>query len=524
MTGSVPAVLRARARSRRCSDDGFIFLQHGQRESGRLSWGDLDRRATLLASLLLRRVAAGDRVLVLLPAGLDYVVALFACWYAGVTAVPLYPPGFLLTASRLRSVIDDCGPSIAITATELLPDLRRLTGGQHVAALTIDEVAETGLAEPPRDLPAGTLALLQYTSGSTGTPRGVRISHANLVANSDALVAKLALSPDDRGLSWLPPYHDMGLIGSIVVPAYVGFTAIHMSPVAYARDPLRWPRGISAHRVTVSGGPDFAYAQCARLAARRPVSGLDLTSWRAAYIGSDTIHRETLDAFAEAFRPAGFRPSAYYATYGLAEFTLMATGAFVAPDGAVGCGAAPPGHRVLIVDAESRRPLPDGQVGEIWLAGPSRAEGYWSQPAESPFEACTAGGDGPFLRTGDLGRVVEGELHVVGRIKDVIVVRGRKHWPDDVERCVQRATSGAAAAFAVDDAMVVVAEVGRGFAWEAAEPARTDVRRALAREGFPEPAAIHLVPRGSLPRTSSGKLRRSECRELWGRSEPADGA
>jgi len=538
---SIAAVIRDQAQ-RRADEYVFRFCdppEDGAPGDARLTFAQLDAQAAAFAAALRDHAEPGDRVLLLCAPGATYVVALLGCLYAGMIAVPAYPPLAAGAGDRLLRLLADAEPAIVLTTASLAA----LYASSGLDALVEDSGAVNLIAdrlEPPgrevrHDAAPGDVAVLQYTSGSTGTPRGVVLTHANLLANVAAMLQRIGgVSAEDRGISWLPPYHDMGLIGGIFMPLVAGAETTLLSPLSFLRDPLAWLEAIAAHRGTVSGGPNFAYELCVRKATPERVAGLDLASWRVAVNGAEPVSPRTLARFAETFAPAGFRASAFAPAYGLAEATLMVSAAVPArPVGAgtagssrdVALGTPVDGTAVTIVDPERRVPVPDGEIGEIWLRGPGVAAGYWNDPAASAsvFGAVLADdAAGAFLRTGDLGFLRAGELHVAGRLKDVIIVRGQNHYPQDVEETACRADPrlrpGCAAAIQLedDDARVVLVLECRAAAGaaEAAEIAER-VRRAVAREHGISPAEVVLIAVGTSRKTSSGKIRRAATREAY---------
>ena len=404
-----------------------------------------------------------------------------------------------------------------------------------------------------QDIEDDSPAVLQYTSGSTGTPRGVLLSHRNVLSSAAAMCREDV--PDAVGVSWLPPHHDFGLIGGMLLPVYAGRETIFMPSAAFVQRPLRWLAAISRYRGTTSGAPNFAYELCSRKVRPQELDGLDLSSWRVAVVGAEQVRSGALAEFAAKFAPAGFRPEAFLPAYGLAEAVLNVTSgrwfdlrvercfsrkllaegrvrpaADNAPDAwrLVGCGRAWSGQRVEIVDPSTLRRSPADAVGEIWVQSPNVALGYWNRPQESraTFDARTADGDGPFLRTGDLGFFHEGELFVVGRIKELIIIRGRNYFPHDIEAAVARGHAalrpGGGAAFACEmggtERVVIVHEVRRGPGFDP-EQVIAAIRRELAAEFFLAPGAVVLIPGGALPRTNSGKIARAVCRDHFLRGQ-----
>ncbi|MEV0681657.1 amino acid adenylation domain-containing protein [Actinosynnema sp. NPDC050436] len=449
----------------------------------------------------------GARVVLALQPGLDYVTAFLACLSARVVAVPLQPRAGLRTATTGLSrhpLAVDCAAA---------------------AALTEDGLVELDTADHPGPDPVDGVAFLQYTSGSTGTPKGVVVTHANLAHNLDAIRDGMSIGPDDRVLVWLPPYHDMGLIGGILEPLWAGVPATLMSPQAFARRPLAWPEAVAEHGATVSGGPNFAFDMCVDRTTPAQRAALDLSRWQVAFTGSEPVRPATLRRFAEAFAPAGFRPEALYPCYGLAESTLIVSGGRRGqglttarhPDEGVelaGCGTALGGQQVRVVDPETGADVPPGRTGEVLVRGGSVTSGYWNRP-EATHQAFTADG---WLRTGDLGLFVDGALCVHGRRKDSVIIRGRNLFPEDVEEAVRAAAADlrgtSVAAFGVDTAdgerLVVVVEVatGRDDTDESRAALAGTVRAAVTAATGVNPASVALIRRGGLPRTTSGKVRR----------------
>jgi amino acid adenylation domain-containing protein len=545
-------VLRRRA-ERDPDRRAYTHLADGETRELHLTYGELDRRAWAIAALVRSAASAGDRALLLLPPGLDYVAALMGCLCAGAVAVPAYPPNRRGLA-RLRAIVVSARPAVVVSTTRIASGARDMLAGdeafRELRWIAVDD-ADLEAAEPwPRaGVDPSRTAIIQYTSGSTATPRGVVLSHANLMHNSGLIHDALGHSPDSRGMSWLPPYHDMGLIGGILQPLYGGFPVVLMSPLDFLQRPLRWLSAVTRYGVTSSGGPDVAYDLCVRRTTLEERAGLDLRTWRVAFDGSEPIRAETLRRFAEAFRPCGFDAGAFKPCYGLAEATLIVSGVgdgFSASmrafdraeldrhvasrtgeaDGGrvlVGCGAPMAGQRLAVVDPERRVELPAGEVGEIWLAGPSVASGYWENPEDTAvtFGWRLPGDDGRFLRTGDLGFLHGGELYVTGRLKDLIIVHGRNLYPQDIELTAERShpalRPASGAAFGVDEGgeerVVVVHEVERSQRHVDVQQVANAVRDAAAREHDIRVHAFVLVKPGSIPRTSSGKIRRRACRE-----------
>ena len=565
-------LLRQRA-AYRPHDRAFTFLVDGENEELNITYAELDRKARALGAWLLSEGMAGKRVLLLYPSGLDFIAAFMGCLYGGAIAVPAYPPRKNRSVERIEAIAADAEASVALTTRDVVDrfDALRATAPslEHLV-WKVDSELDVSWAdrwERP-DIDGSTLAFLQYTSGSTGTPKGVMLSHENLLHNSLRIMQAFEITRSQSGVFWLPSFHDMGLIGGILVPLYGGKFNVLMSPVAFLQKPLRWLQAISKYRATISGGPNFAYELCVRKTTPEQRATLDLSSWTLAFNGAEPVRAETIDAFCEAFAPCGFRREAFYPCYGLAESTLMVTGgmkfeppvvrsfdaasietgaAVVRPANApavrrlVGSGRELDGQDVLIVDPQSCEALPPGRVGEIWVSGPSVAQGYWNRgdASAATFGAMLAQSDqtspdqavttwqpnpGPYLRTGDLGFFDNGELFVAGRLKDLIIIRGRNHYPQDIEHAVEEASTlvraGSIAAFAVDvdgrERVAVVAEVERGKREPAEVAAAFEaIRKRLATEHELAVEAIVLVRPNSVPKTSSGKIQRHACKRQF---------
>ncbi|WP_435021132.1 amino acid adenylation domain-containing protein [Tundrisphaera sp. TA3] len=552
---SFVALTRLRA-DERADAPAFSFLHDGEIGGGaedRLSFAGLDRRARAIAATLQGVGVAGERALLVGPPGLEFISAFLGCLYAGVVAVPAHLPRPNRPMPRLAAIADGARPRAILTTTGLLADSDRwaaevpaLAGLHRLATDAVPDDRASSWSDP--GVGRDDLAFLQYTSGSTASPRGVMVTHGNLLANSAAIRACFGSTPESRGVCWLPLFHDMGLIGGVLQTIHCGGHSTLMAPTAFLQKPVRWLRAIAAAGATISGGPDFAYDLCARKVTEEQKQGLDLSRWAVAYDGAEPVRAETLDRFAEAFAPCGFRREAFLPCYGLAESTLLVTGRrpasgpalFAAsadglaagriepaPDDGpksrtlVGSGAIEPG--VAIVDPMTHQPCPADRIGEIWARGPSVAAGYWNDPeaTAATFAARIAGSDdGPYLRTGDLGFARDGQLFVTGRIKDLLIIRGRNVYPQDVEataeRCHPSGRMGGAAAVAVEvdgqESLVLLLEVERLGKGNAGDDVIAAARRAIAEGHDLDVHAIRLVKAMGLPRTTSGKIQRHACR------------
>jgi acyl-CoA synthetase (AMP-forming)/AMP-acid ligase II len=532
-----------------------------------LSYEALDSQARCVAARLQEVCRPGDRSLLVYPPGLEFVTALMGCLYAGVMAVPLYPPhaGRLERArDHLRATIADATPRALLTVSSIRKLLASGTppvlDAPGVSVMATDDLAGSGDRCRIPAMTPQTPALLQYTSGSTSLPKGVVVTHGNLLHNSSVIQAAFEVDADACGVIWLPPYHDMGLVGGVLQPAFTGLPVVLMSPFTFLQRPARWVEAIARWRATASGGPNFAYDLVVSRTTPEQRSSLDLRSWRVAFCGAEPVRADTLDRFAAAFAPAGFRRQAFYPCYGLAESTLMVTGGVpsqppkvVSVDAAslergraeigshsdagshrlVGCGVGQGGQEVRIVDPGTLAECRSGEVGEIWVRGESVAAGYWNRPGETAavFDARIAvTGEGPFLRTGDLGFLRGDDLFVTGRLKHLIIIDGRNHYPHDIERTTEaahpRIRAAGAAAFTIDDGgqeqLVVAIEVDRQFSQAneaspdgAAHPIVKAVRVAVARDHDVRIHDVVVLPAGGIPRTSSGKIQRHLCRQAY---------
>ncbi|WP_158616584.1 non-ribosomal peptide synthetase [Corallococcus sp. CA054B] len=521
---------------------GYTFLVDGESEEAALTYGEFDRQARAIGAWLQANGARGERALLLFPPGNEYLTAFFGCLYAGVVAVPAYPPDVTRlnrSLPRLEAMVRDARARFVLT-TEMIHGMAGMLFEQapELAGLTwmATDALAPGLEDGWKDpgVTGDALAFLQYTSGSTGSPKGVMLTHRNLLANLALIHRAFGHSRDSRGVIWLPPYHDMGLIGGLLQPLYGGFPVVLMSPIAFLQRPFRWLQAVSRYGATTSGGPNFAYDLCVRKVSAEERATLDLSRWKVAFNGAEPIRPETLERFHEAFAPQGFRREAFYPCYGLAESTLIVTGHALgtAPvtDGVnlVGSGRVLEGNTVRLVDARTSRECAPGEEGEIWVAGASVGQGYWERPEESArvFHARVEGAgpdDGRYLRTGDLGVLRGGELFVTGRIKDLIILRGRNLYPQDVESTTVRVHSalrpGCTAAFSVElegeERLVIVQEVDSRHAGTDLEALARSIREAVAQSHDAQAHDVVLIQAGSLPKTSSGKVQRYACRQAW---------
>ena len=577
----------------------YCFL-HDDQGSDTLTFGQLDQRVRGLAARLQEYATSGDRALLLFPPGLAFIEAFLACLAASLVAVPAYPPRENRNGDRLRGIVDDARPRLILTTQQTVPAIKTHEIGtvQDLILLTTDDTeAPASASWPMPEVGVDTVAFLQYTSGSTGTPRGVVITHGNMACNEQQIQASFRHTRASVGISWLPHFHDMGLIGGVLQPLYVGFPGILLSHVSFQRQPVRWLQAITEHKGTTSGAPNFAYDYCVKYINDEQKQNLDLSSWTVAFNGAEPVRADTMDRFTEAFACCGFRPEAFFPCYGLAESTLFVSGGppgqrpnrlrLCGPlfqkdrvasaksicttpaqctsrcaqvrnghisDGPritradlVSSGRIAEGTRAVIVDPDAGRECPPGRIGEIWLHSGCVARGYWNHPEETrkhyrAYRADT--GEGPFLRTGDTGFIQGDELFLTGRLKDLVIIRGRNFYPQDIEAAVERvvpfARANGLAAFSVEvdgrERLALAIEADRALVQKARAVARlrdsaaphrspatqgptaeldalvSRVRRCVSEEFELRVHIVAFVRPGSFPRTSSGKVQRWVCR------------
>jgi len=529
----------------------FSFVEDGGGVNTR-TWAELAAGASAVAAILadLPRTREQPRALLLLPDDATFLDALFGCFYAGVCAVPAHipiPSRLAQTLPRLLAIVADARPDVVLTTRQILPARELVPALADIPCIAVDDL---GLADgatasaPESTVSLEDLAILQYSSGSSGTPRGVMVTHANLMANEAMIEDAFGHTSSTVALGWLPFQHDMGLIGYVIQPVYVGFECVIMSPLQFLKHPLRWLHEITHHRATRSGGPNFAYDMCVAAVERqgdKSLAGLDLSSWDLAFVGAEPVRAATLDRFAATFAKVGFRREAFYPCYGLAEATLIVSGGrrdepptvWRDPNGParVSCGRACIGTELAIVDRALGARCDDGVEGEIWVHGPSVAGGYFGdEEASRETFAATLDGtpeDSRWLRTGDLGCIVDGELYITGRAKDVVIKNGVNYAAEDLETTVEQLRLGSlhangCAAFSHDDGLrerlVIVSEIGRDAVAAWSEVADQIVAAVATAHGTPADSVV-FVNRGGIPRTTSGKIKRSECRALYSRGE-----
>ena len=535
-------------------EHAFTYLNNKGEEEQRWTYANLDNQAQHVAFLL--RNSKGN-VLLLYPPGLFFVAALFGCFYAGRVAVPTFPPSSKRTIPRLRHIVKDANISTILTVHHIaekfsqdftqIPQLESL---QWIITDRMQQLSTQSRFEVAVD--EKSLALLQYTSGSTRDPLGTMIKHKNLMVNSAIIAKAFQHTQKSVGVIWLPPYHDMGLIGGILQPVYVGFPCVLMPPMSMMIHPVRWLKAISHYRATTSGGPNFAYNLCCQMILDEACEGLDLSCWQVAFNGAEPINDKTLDRFTHKFKTFGFKKKSFLPCYGLAESTLCATydGSKKRPNvinvekkafgsgklvisnsnegvNIVSCGFSTPTHKCCIVDPVNNKEKKSGEIGEIWLSGESVAAGYWNQSTLTgkTFQAKLFGHEECFLRTGDLGAMMNNSLFVLGRIKDTMIIRGRNHYPHDIEVSIMEhcknieASSTAVFSIAKDEyEQLVVAQEVRTSKYDAPdflEQIILAIRRAVFEHEQLQVDAVILLKRRTIPKTFSGKTQRFLCQKMY---------
>lgn len=547
---TLPDVLRMRAEEHP-DRLAYRFLPEGDAEAIIITYAELDRRARAIGAWLESFGASGERALILYPPGLDYIASFMGCLYAGVTAIPAYPPRLNRPVPRIQSIVDDSHASFALTTSTIHHNIeRRFEHAPDLAALhwLNTEQVPAGLEADWRrpDISSNTLAFLQYTSGSTSQPKGVMLSYANLMHNLKAISCGFHVDSTVNAVFWLPSYHDMGLIGGVLEPMFLGGVTTLLSPASFLQRPVRWLEAISRYRGNTSGAPNFAYDLCVDKITPEQMETLDLSSWTLAFCGAEPIRPETLERFARTFAGCGFRKTTFYPCFGMAESTLIVSGGDgpaeirtftvdrkslesdrVIPASAddegsltmVSCGPPVIDQKIVIVNPTTLELCDSNQIGEIWISGPSVAQGYWGLEEETrkTFQAYVSNtGEGPFLRTGDLGFLQNGELFVTGRIKDLIIIHGSNHYPQDIELTVETSHTAlqpaGGATFSVTEngreQLVIVQEVTRQGRQANIDEVTSAIRQAVAEKHDLQVFAIMLVKPMSIPKTSSGKIQR----------------
>ena len=529
---------------------GYVFLNDGELDETRLTYLQLHQKARTIAAKLQSLNAVGERVLMLYPPGLDFIEGFFGCIYAGSIAVPAYAPRLNRNQQRLSAIAEDSGAAFILTTSSILTKIQNRPEFNRLHCIDSDQViADTSLHWQTHGTRPESIACLQYTSGSTGTPKGVMLTHDNLLKNAEAQEEALQGSRADIIVSWLPMFHDMGFMAGVIQPVAADVCSVVLPSTAFVQNPLRWLKAISRFKATVSGGPNFGFDLCVERITEQEKAALDLSSWRVAFNGAEPVQQATLERFARAFAGCGFKREALYPCYGLAEATLMVS---VKPASSlpvyetvrekalennhveagvsgeknktlVSSGTVLPGTEVRIVDPQSMMPCAPNAIGEIWVKGPGIGEGYWNKPEENArvFNGKLDGTEEKFLRTGDLGFMHGQELFVTGRLKDLIIIRGTNHYPQDIEAAVAAShvslLAGCGAAFSVEigseERLVIVQEIDRSWRNGNLNLVVKNVRTAITDYFELQPYSIVLISPGSICRTSSGKIQRHACKQ-----------
>jgi acyl-CoA synthetase (AMP-forming)/AMP-acid ligase II len=535
-------------------DCAYRFLADGEEQESSITCSSLETRARAIAAWLQAHCRAGDRVLLLLPPGLQYITAFFGCIFAGAIAVPAYLPRRRSKGGegRVDAIIRDSSPSIVLTSSSVTFKSQQSDSAingipsYEVERISSDLAAEWRMPEVDEN----STAFIQYTSGSTSLPKGVVASHSNLLHNQRMIQEVCNHDSSSTFVGWLPLYHDMGLVGNVMQPLFIGASCVLMSPAAFVQKPIRWLRAISKYRAHTSGGPNFAYDLCVRKIPYEEREGLDLSSWAVAFNGAEPVRQETLERFADEFSPYGFRRAALSPCYGLAEASLIVSCKrrlaspltahvdaraterhrvvrHAAPDDftitLVGCGPPVIDTDIAIVDQESRTICPPGRIGEIWISGLGVAQGYWNRPEESEqtFRARLSTSDArTFLRTGDLGFIADGQLFITGRLKDLIIIRGLNHCAEDIEWSVSQCSAEVqtVAAFSVrelgEERLVIAFELSQS-SQPAIDEVASLIQQVVSERHELQVHALVPVKMGRIPRTSSGKIQRGLCRKMF---------
>lgn len=537
----------------------YIFLRDGENDEEIITYSELNRIAGSIAEVLLQKVKPGDRALMLYPPGLDFVLALYGCLYAGIIAVPAYPPRKNRSLDRILTLVKDSGSGIILSTDDIRQTAERSFSNIDELGklnwLATNIIENTAPRHPgfPATLPS-SVALLQYTSGSTGQPKGVMVTHQNIIRNAEYIRQSFGLTAESVSVTWLPSFHDMGLIDGVMVPVYVGIKGIIMPPVSFLQKPARWLKAISRYRGTHTGGPNFAFDLCADGISEEEKKDLDLSCLDTFYCGAEPIRKNTFENFIKAFKECGFKREMLYPCYGMAETTLIISGPHPGrgpvylgisagqfekdkvvtvknddPDVKflVGVGYPWIDTRILIVDPNTHKRCPSDRIGEIWVEGSIVTAGYWQKPEESGliFSAEINGEPGvKYLRTGDLGFIHENELYISGRLKDLIILRGLNYYPQDLEYLAENShpalRSNASAAFSVNvddlERLIIVAEIERTAIRDLnAEEVCNAIRAKISEEMELSVYGLLLLRTATIPKTSSGKIQRKACREAY---------
>ncbi len=536
----------------------FTFIKDAEGNAVSITYGEFDQKVRFLAAKLQSMNLKGERAIICYSSSIDYVIAFFACLYAGVIAVTAYPPRPRGDDYRLNQIGTDAQAKVVLTSQDIIDRLKKRSVFEDCQWLATDNLTDDALANEwyRPEITTDSLALLQYTSGSTSAPKGVMVSHSNMLHNAIAVKQWLEYKEEDVMISWLPLFHDMGLLGNIWQPVYSGGTCVFMAPLTFLQTPLSWLQAITKYCGYVSGAPNFAYDLCVDKIMPEERKSLDLSSLNKLYSGAEPINYETLRRFTEIYEPYSFRSDAFKPCYGMSETTLMVTGRAAGPPVfqrvkksglekydvvetspedpdskvIVSCGQ-PWDQTVVIADTETHTSSPSNQIGEVWISGGNVARGYWQKPGitTETFQAyLKESGTGPFLRTGDLGYLKDGELYVVGRLKDLIIIRGQNYYPQDIEFRVEKShqdlRKNSTAAFSLDvngtEKLAIAQEIRRDHLRKLDVDEVAKAMRQIVSENHElQVYAILLLKTGSIPKTTSGKIARRACRALYLKGE-----
>lgn len=534
----------------------YIFLEDGVNEKQRITFRELSENAKIIATVLQENASKNDRILLIFPNGIEFITNLFGVFYAGMIGVPIYAPRKNRNNSRFKTVVEDCGAKIILTNSKIHKDLDKNFKDEPCLEdkkLFIHEeiINRTQRWKDPM-ISGDDLAILQYTSGSTGNPNGVMVSHMNIIHNSEIINQGFKHDGNSMGTNWLPNFHDMGLIGALLQPVYMGFCNVIIPPGEFIRNPVNWLKAISKYKTTTAGGPNFAFDYCTSKISEEEKKDINLSSLKVLFCGAEPIHKNTLNNFTKEFNLSGFKSRQFYPCYGLAEYVLMVTGGDLQEDPVyfeadnkklelgliekagsgdstsfVACGHPWLGTTVAIINPETRMFCKSNEIGEIWVKGKSMTKGYWNNPEETDYTFnafIQDNDDGPYLRTGDLGFIYGGQLYVTGRIKDLIIIRGLNHYPQDIEKTAESShealQDNASAAFSIiaanEERLVLVHEIKRTHIRDFdAEEIYDAIRLSVSDEHQVLPYAIILIRTGSIPKTSSGKIQRLASKKAY---------
>ncbi len=540
----------------------YIFLDDGYTETLRISYKSVVNKAKAVAVELQKNGNKGDHVLLLFPAGVEFIISFYGCFMAGMVAIPAYPPRRKKVDPRFLSILHDANPSIILATADIHQDLRKanLEGAslEKTHKLSYEEIDMNQSKEWINpEVSDKDIVLLQYTSGSTGNPKGILVSHGNMIHNLECIKQSFGFDENMIVVNWLPNFHDMGLIGCLIEPAFVGGSVVVMPPIRFIQKPVNWLKNITRYKGTCAGAPNFAYDYCADKISTEEMADLDLSSLTLLFNGSEPVRKESIDHFYKTFADYGSTTKQFFPCYGMAEAVLIISGGdyktepiyynvdvrsleegkvVSASDGnesrqITACGFPWMGMSVAIIDPETKVPSPKGHIGEIWAKGPSVTQGYWNKPEDTKetFQACIVGtDDGPWMRTGDLGFIHEGQLYVSGRLKDLIIIRGANFFPNDIEHSVENAhealRKNASAAFSMDikdqEKLIIIQEIERAYMRDFDEDEIFEsIRKAVFADHGIQPDIILLTKMGSIQKTSSGKTQRFAMRAIWKNKE-----